>query len=88
MTSYNTIRCFQNPEEERLENIEGNGENAGRQRFLFFPCFSKVYFSGSLKLGTDEDRVRLSSPSYSKTNYCKKCQRARSISHQLACNYG
>ena len=28
---------------ERVENIEGNGENAGYQHFLLFPkCFQKV----------------------------------------------
>ena len=37
---------------ERIENIVGNGENAGYQHFLFFPlCFQNSSVSGSLKLG-------------------------------------
>ena len=37
---------------DRVENIVGNGENAGYQHFLLFPqCFQKTSFSGSLKFG-------------------------------------
>ena len=33
----------------RIENIVGEGENAGYQHFLLFPqCFRKVFFLGSL----------------------------------------
>ena len=36
----------------REENIEGKGENAGCQHFLFFPqCFQKASHIGSLKVG-------------------------------------
>ena len=36
---------------ERVENIEGKGENAGYQHFLLFPqYFQKTSFSGSLKV--------------------------------------
>ena len=36
---------------DRVENIVGNGENAGFQHFLLFPhCFLKLSFSGSLKV--------------------------------------
>ena len=35
----------------KVENIEGKGENAGKQHFLLFPqCFQKASFSGSLKV--------------------------------------
>ena len=35
-----------------VENIVEKEENAGFQRFLFFPqCFQKVSFSGSLEVG-------------------------------------
>ena len=35
----------------RAENIVGKGENAGYQHFLLFSeCFTKVSFSGSLKV--------------------------------------
>ena len=38
---------------EQIENIVGNGENAGYQHFLHFPqCFQKAYFSGLLKART------------------------------------
>ena len=34
-----------------VENIVGNGENAGNQHFLLFPqCFQKVSYRGSVKL--------------------------------------
>ena len=37
---------------DRVENIVGNGENAGYQHFLLFlQCFQKVSSSGSLKVG-------------------------------------
>ena len=37
---------------ERVENIEGKGENAGYQHFLLFPqCFQKDSSSRSLKVG-------------------------------------
>ena len=37
---------------ERVENIVGNGENAGYQHFLHFPqCFQKAPFQGSSKVG-------------------------------------
>ena len=33
-----------------VENIEGKGENAGYQHFLFFPqCFQNASLSGSIK---------------------------------------
>ena len=36
----------------KVENIVGNGENAGYQHFLLFPqCFQKATFSWSLKVG-------------------------------------
>ena len=36
----------------RVENIVGKGENAGYQRFLFFPlCFLQASFSGVSKVG-------------------------------------
>ena len=36
----------------RVENIVGNGENAGYQHFLLFPqCFQKASYTGSLKVG-------------------------------------
>ena len=36
----------------RVENIMGNGENAGYQHFLLFPqCFQKASFPGLLKVG-------------------------------------
>ena len=35
----------------RVEIIVGKGENAGNQHFLVFPRFSKLSFSGSLKVG-------------------------------------
>ena len=36
---------------DRVENILGNGENAGNQHFLLFPqCFQKASSSGSLTL--------------------------------------
>ena len=36
----------------RVENIVGQGENAGYQHFLLFPqCFQKPSFSGLLKSG-------------------------------------
>ena len=36
---------------ERVENIVGNGENAGFQHFFLFPqCFQKPSFPGTLKL--------------------------------------
>ena len=35
----------------RVENIVGNGENAGYQHFLLFPqCFQKVSFTVSFKV--------------------------------------
>ena len=35
----------------RVENIVGNGENAGYQHFLLFPqCFQKASCTGSLKV--------------------------------------
>ena len=38
---------------DRVENIKAKGGNAGYQHFLLFPqCFQKVYFPGSLQLGT------------------------------------
>ena len=34
-----------------FENMVERGENAGYQRFLFFPqCFQKLFVSGSLKV--------------------------------------
>ena len=34
-----------------VENIVGNGENAGYQHFLLFPqCFQKVLYTASLKV--------------------------------------
>ena len=37
---------------DRVENIVGEGKNAGHQHFLLFPqCFQKPSFSGSLKVG-------------------------------------
>ena len=37
---------------DRVENIVGEGENAGYQHFLLFPqCFPKAFYSGFLKLG-------------------------------------
>ena len=37
---------------DRVENIVGEGENAGYQQFLLFPqCFRKAFYSGSLKVG-------------------------------------
>ena len=37
---------------ECVENIVGNGENAGNQHFLLFPqCFLKAFYPGSLKVG-------------------------------------
>ena len=37
---------------DRVENIVGNGENAGFQHFLLLPlCFQKPSFSGLLKVG-------------------------------------
>ena len=37
---------------DSVENIVGNGENAGYQHFLLFPqCFQKPSFSGLLKVG-------------------------------------
>ena len=36
---------------DRVENIVGNGENAGYQHFLLFPqCFQKAPTTGSLKV--------------------------------------
>ena len=36
---------------ERVENIEGKGENAGYQHFLLFPhCFQYASYTGSLKV--------------------------------------
>ena len=36
---------------ERVENIMGQGENAGYQHFLLFPqCFQKASYSESLKV--------------------------------------
>ena len=29
---------------DRVENIVGKGENAGKQHFLLFPVFSKAFF--------------------------------------------
>ena len=35
----------------RVENVVGNGENAGYQHFLLFrQCFQKVSYPGSLKV--------------------------------------
>ena len=35
---------------DRVENIVGNGENAGYQHFLLFPqCFQKASFLGVVK---------------------------------------
>ena len=37
---------------ERVENIEGKGENAGYQHFLLFPLrFQKAFYPGMLKVG-------------------------------------
>ena len=37
---------------DRVENIVGNGENAGYQHFFLLPqCFQKASFLGSLKVG-------------------------------------
>ena len=37
---------------DRVENVKGNGENAGYQHFFLFPqCFQKAFYSGSLKIG-------------------------------------
>ena len=42
----------------KLENILGNGENAGYQHFLLFPqCLQKLSSSVSLKLGIARERV-------------------------------
>ena len=37
---------------DRMENIEGKGENAGYQHYILFQqCFQKPRISGSLKGG-------------------------------------
>ena len=39
---------------DSIENILGNGENAGYQHFLLFlKCFQKFNLSGSIKEGID-----------------------------------
>ena len=36
---------------DRIENIVGNGENAGYQHFLLFPqCFQEAFYTNSLKV--------------------------------------
>ena len=41
---------------ERVENIVGQGENAGYQHFLLFPkCFQKISFSWLLNVVTVEE---------------------------------
>ena len=37
LTLYHTIRTFNDPENEALENIVGKGENAGKPAFSPFP---------------------------------------------------
>ena len=52
-------RIKSHPAFDRVENIVGNGENAGYQHFLLFPqCFQKASMSGSLKVGIMRERVK------------------------------
>ena len=44
---------------ERVENIVGNGENAGYQYVLLFPqCFPKDFYTGLLQVGIVWYRVK------------------------------
>ena len=44
---------------DRVENIEGKGENAVYQHFLLFPqCFQKGFYPGSLKVGIMWQRIK------------------------------
>ena len=46
---------------DRVENLVGNGENAGYQHLLLFSqCFQKASFLGSLKVGIVWKRVNSS----------------------------
>ena len=45
---------------EMVENILGNGENAGYQHFLLFlQCFQKASYTGSFKVGIVWQRVNI-----------------------------
>ena len=63
---YFIIPTFKNWEQEVFESIEGNGENAGNQRFLLFPqCVlplpeqNSIYKSLVIALNLDWSKISL-----------------------------